>query len=114
MNALTKIPGGRVALDALDVTATLEDDRHMGWGLAVADDLPMAVQARLFRHIAVCASASGWDYEALFLFTNSKPARHLADEFHGPHMTADAALDIVRKYVNNDTLAMLRADERRG
>lgn len=85
-----------------DLTRTLGDERHLGFGYATADDLSNSKRERLDRCIVSVANELALDYEDLFHWANSKNARWLVDE-------ASSASTInqkfVRKYLNPATVA---------
>lgn len=91
------------ALTQADITRGYEDERWLGWGyLGGRNHLSEVEQIGADTLVLTYANAHGWDYEALFVWMNSKPGRWFADDpngIHGQHCLADkdiAELQVAR------------------
>ncbi len=85
-----------------DLTRTLDDERHLGFGYATADDLTSDQRDRLDRSIISVANELALDYDDLFHWANSKNARWLCDEASGAKAINQT---LVRRYLNDATVA---------
>lgn len=90
-------------LTVADLHATLEDERHLGWGYACTRDLGESVVARLDRNVVHVANELGLDYERLFHWANSKYGRWLTDGLWG--RAERPTRETVRVYLNGDAVA---------
>jgi hypothetical protein len=98
-----------IKITKTDLLATLEDDRHLGFGFAESQYLPAREADRVARLVAAEMTAQGWTLEDAFAWSNSKYGRWLSDEWHGPRKSTDEARAVVSRYVNPQTLAVLQA-----
>lgn len=93
-------------LTVADLERTLTDDRHLGWGYAGIRNLDTATVTRTHEAVIAVANELGLDYERLFIWSNSKQGRWLAD-----HGTQASSLATVREYLNAAAIATLLAEE---
>ncbi len=98
-----------MTLTVADLHETLADSRHNGWGYATAGTLPESKQDRLDRAVVRVANELGLTYEELFVWSDSKDARWLADDVHGRPANAEA----VRDYLNRTVIDNLVAECKR-
>lgn len=96
-------------LDLHDLHRTLWDDRHLGWGYQCCDVLSPAKRRRLDAAIVAVANECGLDYERLFVWSNSKWGRWLADGTHGCDEPCSRAT--VRRYLNDEIINELLGEE---
>lgn len=82
------------ALTIADLERTLEDDRHNGYGFAQASTHRLSELTTAYSAVIWRANELGWDYEALFAWSNSRLARIFWDE-HTFSLTR--ALEMVRR-----------------
>jgi hypothetical protein len=66
-----------------DLRATLEDERHQGWGYACCDALPYGTRGRLDRAVVEVANELGLTADDLLAWSNSKYGRWLYDAVYG-------------------------------
>ncbi len=96
-------------LTVTDLRETLDDERHHGWGYACCGDLPETKRDRLDRAIVGVANEEKLTLDELFVWSNSKYGRYLADEVNGGAPTRAT----VRDYLSRDIVNML-VNERGG
>lgn len=87
-----------------DVADCLNDDRHLGFGLAEASVMTSRNRERLFAAVARRANDLSLTKEELFHWTNSKHGRWLVDSVYGcgepvaaavaSHMTAERVAEV--------------------
>lgn len=87
-----------------DVKRTLEDERHLGHGLAVCQELSERQYCTVLNQVAKQANRLGLDYEGLFAWSNSKYGRWLYDEIAGRDVPPTKA---VPNLLNAEALASL-------
>jgi hypothetical protein len=86
--------------------AIWEDERHLGWGLAISENLNENLQGRLHRAVAKQATKLGLTYDELFHWTNSKLGRWTVDGVYGCDMSPTAA---VAAYMTAEQVAEVQA-----
>lgn len=86
----------KTALTIDQLMDTLIDERHIGFGFAGIRHYSFSRQMRAAEAVVTVASDLGWDYEDLFTWSNSKPARWFADEMSDDDADAE---QVARKYV---------------
>jgi hypothetical protein len=91
-----------------DLYRTLEDDRHLGWGYACLDVLSISRRARTDAAIVKVANQLELDYEDLFLWSNSKHGRWLADMIHG---CDSAVVRSVKQQLSAEVIKDLKSEE---
>ncbi len=81
----------------------LADDRHDGYGYAESQRLPRRFGLALDEALLIAANLAGWDYEQLFEWANSRPARWFVDEasrfLGGPTPDATTLVPLAARYV---------------
>jgi hypothetical protein len=98
---------GAGLLTLADLDRALEDERHMGYGYAIASDLTPHKRERLNRAVIAVANQLGMNYQQLFEWTNSKYGRHLAG--YVEHNELPASQESVRQYLHLNALRVLEA-----
>lgn len=66
-----------------DLHATLEDERHLGWGYATTEELNDRERRNLDVVVIEIANEQGWTKDQLFEWSNSKYGRWLSDLVYG-------------------------------
>lgn len=96
-------------LTVADLNTALLDERHGGWGYATAAYLAPSRRERLNANVVHVANELGLDYEALFMWANSKLGRWLVD-------SADVSTSraTVRQHLNAEEMARLAEAEALG
>lgn len=90
-----------------DITRTLSDERHLGWGFACCSDMGDSKYSRLVAAVTAVANELGLDYELLFMWSNSKHGRWLADDLS----SAPPTRATVRRHLSANIIAELIAHE---
>jgi hypothetical protein len=80
-----------MALTVQDLEATLEDERHLGYGYACSRDLSPSKATRLDRAVIAVANELDLDQEDLFEWSNSKHGRWLTDRIYGRNASISRA-----------------------
>jgi hypothetical protein len=96
-----------MSLSLEDLDATLEDERHNGWGYATkSGSLDLRPEAQLDCAVIDVANELGLSYDDLFIWTDSKYGRWLVDTVAGQTPTKTT----VRKYLNQEAIDQLREE----
>lgn len=90
-----------------DLDATLEDERHNGWGYATKSrGLVLGMEAKLDCAVIDVTNELGLDYEDLFRWADSKYGRWLVDHIGGGIPTRT----VVRQYLNQEAIDQLNKE----
>jgi hypothetical protein len=66
-------------LTANDITKVINDDRHLGFGVAEIQHMSEGEKVNFIAEVVRMANEAGWSYEDLFAWGNSKLARWCCD-----------------------------------
>lgn len=93
-------------LTPADLQATLDDERHLGFGYAESRYLSDFKREALDQKVVAVANEFGLDAEELFLWANSKYGRWLCDSTYGARVTRE----LVRKALSRTIIEELKRE----
>lgn len=94
-------------LTITDLHETLAHEDHLGWGYACLDVLSDSKRKRIDRAIVAVANELSLTTDQLFMWSNSKHGRWLADRVYGNDAPINRAT--VRTELNERVIADLEA-----
>jgi hypothetical protein len=101
----------KATLNTGDIYNALRDERHKGFGYGVGGRLPASVEAEADDMIIQVANELGLDFEDLFLFLDSKPARWMRESLEDKMPVNKSETEaIIRKFLNQSEIDSLRSE----